>query len=89
MCHSWGLCVLSFVSTNEILCGLVISVCCGNRNRSILNLDRFNPLCRRYGFLRWFFRLISGVRQDEGVSPMGTDTILCGTDAILCVFIRF
>ena len=69
MCHPWGHCVLSFVSTSEILCGSVILVCGGNR--SILDLDRFNPFCREYGFRRRFFRLISGVGQNGGVSFMG------------------
>ena len=64
-----GHCVLSFVSSDEILCGLVILVC--SANRSILDLDRFNPFCREYGFRRRFFRLISGVGQNGGVSFMG------------------
>ena len=72
-----GHCVLSFESSNEILCDVVILVC--SANRSILGLDRFNPLCSQYGSLRWFFKLILGVRQDEGVSPMGS----------LCPLVRF
>ena len=85
-----GHCVLSFVSSNEILCGLVILVCGGNR--SILDLDRFNPFCREYGSLRWFFKLISGVGQDGGVSLVGhcvlsfvsTSKILCGVVILVC-----
>ena len=53
-----GHCVLSFVSTSEILCGVVILVCGGNR--SILDLGLFNPLCSS-----------SGVRQNGGVSFVG------------------
>ena len=66
-----GHCVLSFVSSDEILCGLVILVCSANRSILDLDLDRFNPFCREYGFRRRFFRLISGVGQNGGVSFMG------------------
>ena len=72
-----GHCVLSFEPATEILCDVVILVC--SVNRSILGLDRFNLLCSKYGSLRWFFKLILGVRQDEGVSPMGS----------LCPLVRF
>ena len=34
-------------------------------------LDRFNPLCGEFGVLRWFFKLVYGVGQSEGVSSMG------------------
>ena len=47
-----GHCVLSFVLSNEIPCVLVIFICGGNR--SILDLNRFNPLCRWY----WFSALV-------------------------------
>ena len=85
-----GHCVLSFVLSNEIPCGLVIFVCGGNR--SILDLDRFNPFCREYDFLRWFFRLISCVGQNGGVSFMGhcvlsfesSNEILCDVVILVC-----
>ena len=85
-----GHCVLSFVSSNEILCGLVILVCSGNR--SILDLGLFNPLCRQYGSLCWFFKLISGVGQDGGVSFVehcvlsfvSSNEILCGLVILVC-----
>ena len=34
-------------------------------------LDRFNPLRREFRVLRWFFKLVYGVGQSEGVSSMG------------------
>jgi len=51
----------------------VILLCNGNRwiRKRVFGLDRFNPLCRPYVFLRWFFRLVSGVGQGEGVLLMG------------------
>ena len=68
-----GHCVLSFVSSNEILCGLVIFVC--GRNRSVVDLDRLTPLCSRYPFLRWFFRCGAGWR--------------CVVRGALCPLVRF
>ena len=55
-----GHCVLSVVSVYEIVWGLVILFCSGHRSvtKRVYGLDRFNPLCRKYGVLRWFFRLI-------------------------------
>ena len=69
VCRSWGIVSSRSFRRNEILCGSVIFVCSGNR--SILDLDRVNPLCSTYGSLRWFFKLISGVGQDGGVSFVG------------------
>ena len=85
-----GHCVLSFVSSDEILCCLVILVF--SANRSILDLDRFNPFCREYGFRRRFFRLISGVGQNGGLPLMGhcvlsfvsSNEILCGLVILVC-----
>jgi len=74
---SWVHCVLSFVSTNEILCSLVILVCGGTR--SILDLDRFNPFRSQHGSLRWFSTWISGVGQNGGVLFVGS----------LCPLVRF
>ena len=90
VCRLWGHCVLSFVSSNEILCGLVILVCSGNR--SILGLNRFNSLCRKHGSLRWFSKLISGLGEHGGVSFVGhcvfsfvsSDEILCGLVILVC-----
>ena len=66
-----GHCVLSVVC--EILWGLVILVCSGNRSipKCVVGLDRFNPLCGNYGVLRWFFKLGQGVGQSEGVPSIG------------------
>ena len=52
--------VLSAVSVSRILWGFVVRVCSGSRwnVRRICGLYRFNPLCREYGFLCVFFRLI-------------------------------
>ena len=57
----------------EMLCALVILVCSRNRfvPKCVFGFDRFNPLCRKYGFPCWSFRLFSGVEQDEGVLFMG------------------
>ena len=34
-------------------------------------LGPFNPLCGEFSVLRWFFKLVYGVGQSEGVSSMG------------------
>ena len=67
-----GHCVLLFVSSNEILCGLVILVCSANRlspdldrlailvcsaSRLRLDLNRLNPLCRWYWFSALVFQI--------------------------------
>jgi len=70
-----GHCVLSFVSSNEILCGLVILVCGGNR--SILDLDRFNPLCS------WFSASVFQIDLRCG-AEWG-----CAVRGALCPFVRF
>ena len=76
MCHSWGFDVLSFVSTSEILCGSVILVCGGNR--SILDLDRFNPFCRWSCFSALVFQI-------DLVCVAGWRCVVHGA---LCPFVR-
>ena len=89
-----GQCVSSFVSSNEILCGLVILVCSANRlspdldrlvilvcsaSRLRLDLNRLNPLCRWY----WFSALVFQIDLRCGAGWM------CVVHGALCPIVRF